>query len=364
MTQPRRILDGATYLITRRALRRYCLFAPDPRITQLFVFALAWCAQTFGVEVHAAILMSTHEHLIVTDIYGVLPMFLQMFHRLVALATKVVRKWEGAVWDHEPPSVVELVTPEAVIQETAYLIANPTAAGLVERACDWPGMTTLIEQLAGGVLEADRPTFFFAASNSQWGERASVTLTLPRMLDGAYTPESFRAAVATEVERLEREAHAKQQERPERAADSEQREEEGDAEQRDDQLEARAKRREQLDVEQRDEPAPMHREQVDASPRKTRRAFAGPERCMRVSPYQRMKGYEEIRGRNPVLAAGRGQTALRLEAIRVLRAFRAAYREALDRWRTGHRDVAFPAGTWMMQRLHAANVAHDLATAA
>ncbi|MDQ3036169.1 MAG: transposase [Myxococcota bacterium] len=308
MTQPRRIREGATFLITRRALRRHCLFAPDPRITQLFIFALAWCAQMFGVEVHAAILMSTHEHLVVTDVRGVLPMFLQMFHRLVALATKVVRKWEGAVWDHEPPSIVELVTPEAIIQEIGYAIANPAAAGLVERAADWPGATTLVEQLAGGVLAADRPTFFFAASNPQWGARASLTLTLPPMLDGLHTPESFRAAVADEVDRIEREARVSQREKG--------------------------------------------------------LAFAGPKRCKRISPYRRMRGYEALRGRNPVLAAGRGQSAVRIEAIRLLRAFRAAYREALDRWRTGYRDVVFPAGTWLMSRLHAAAVSRDFAAAA
>ena len=121
--------------------------------------------------------MSTHEHLVVTDVRGLLPMFLQMHHRLVALATKVVRKWEGAVWDHEPPSVVELLTPEAIIEEIAYAIANPVEAGLVERACDWPGVTTQIAQLAGGILEAERPAFFFAATNPQWGERASAMLT-------------------------------------------------------------------------------------------------------------------------------------------------------------------------------------------
>ncbi|MDQ3031695.1 MAG: transposase [Myxococcota bacterium] len=308
MTQPRRIREGATFLITRRALRRHCLFAPDPRITQLFVFALAWCAQMFGVEIHAAILMSTHEHLVVTDVRGVLPMFLQMFHRLVALATKVVRKWEGPVWDHEPPSIVELVTPEAVIQEIGYAIANPAAAGLVERARDWPGVTTLVEQLAGGVLVAARPTFFFSASNPQWGERASVTLTLPPMLEELYTPESFREAVAAEVERIELEAKAAQREKG--------------------------------------------------------RAFAGPKRCERISPYRRMKGYEPIRDRNPVIAAGRGQSATRIEAIRLLRTFRAAYRDALDRWRTGLREVVFPAGTWAMARLHAAIVERALATAA
>jgi putative transposase len=308
MTQPRHVVKGATYAISRRALRRHCLFAPDPRIAQLFLFALAWCAQHFGVLIHVAVLMSTHEHLVVTDVRRVLPMFLQMHHRLVALATKVVRKWDGAVWDHTPPSVVELLTPEAVVEAIAYAIANPVAAGLVEQASQWPGVTTHVAQLAGGVLEAERPSFYFSASNPQWGDRASVTLTMPPMLEDHYTPESFRDAVAARLDVLESEAHAEQ----------------------------RAKGR----------------------------PFAGPKRCKQISPYRRMKGYEPIRDRNPALAAGRGQTAARLEGIRTLRAFRAAHRAALDRWRHGDRDVVFPAGTWMMSRIHGARVERELATAA
>lgn len=298
MTQPRRIHEGATYLISRRTLRRYCLFAPDLHITQLFLFTLAWCAARFGILVHAAVLMSRHEHLVVTDVTGVLPMFLQMLHRLVALATKVVRKWDGTVWDPEPPSIVELLTPEAIIEKIGYAIANPVEAGLVARASDWPGFITQVADLAGGVLRAARPAFFFDAANSQWGDDVALELTMPPALEGLYTPESFRAAVADDVARREREACIA-----------------------------------------------LHAEG---------RTVAGPERCKRVSPFRRITSYEPIRDRNPTLAAGRGQTAARIAGIRALRAFRAAYRESLDRWRAGVRDVLFPAGTWLMRRLHGA----------
>jgi hypothetical protein len=45
--------------------------------------------------VHCATVMSTHEHLVVTDTRGELPRFLQELHRLLALGIKVLRKWEG-----------------------------------------------------------------------------------------------------------------------------------------------------------------------------------------------------------------------------------------------------------------------------
>ena len=67
MTQPRRVLPGDTVMVTRRTIRRHHLFRPDSAIRQLYVYTLAICARQFGILVHAVTLMSTHEHLIVTD---------------------------------------------------------------------------------------------------------------------------------------------------------------------------------------------------------------------------------------------------------------------------------------------------------
>ena len=116
VTQPRLIEPGGVYLVTRRTLRRYHLFAPDPRMNRIFLYTLAVAATRVGVLVHTAVLMSTHEHLVVSDPEGRLPEFLHYLHRHVALATKVLRKWDGAVWDHESTSVVELRTPAAVAE--------------------------------------------------------------------------------------------------------------------------------------------------------------------------------------------------------------------------------------------------------
>jgi len=105
------VLRGDTSMVMRRTLRRHHLFRPDPAIAQLFLYTLAVCVKEFGVELHALVLMSTHEHLVVTDTNQRLPDFLRRLHRLVALGTKVLRKREGAVWDKEAKAreVFELV---------------------------------------------------------------------------------------------------------------------------------------------------------------------------------------------------------------------------------------------------------------
>lgn len=297
MSQPRVILPGATYLLTRRALRRHMLFRPDSAITRLIIYTLAVSAGRYGIEVHALCAMSTHLHVVVTDTRGVLPRFLQFFHRLVALGTKVIRSWEGAVWDHEATSVVRLMTREAVVEKIAYTLANPVAAGLVERASEWPGAKVLVDELGSGALHATRPEEYFDANNPEWPAEVTLHLSLPP--DFAKEPAgSFRAQVGAHLERTEAQARASA--RPGGAL--------------------------------------------------------GAELAANVSPEARATSSEPLRDRNPTFAVGHGNADAWRRALGAVRAFRAEYRVALEQWRAGVRSVLFPAGTWWMRVLHAVAV--------
>ena len=127
-------------------------------------------AQRFGVVVHAGCLMSTHSHEVVTDIRGVLPRFLQEFHRLLALTTKALRGWPGEVFDKRSTGQHEPLTPEATIEALGYLIANPVEAGAVRYAKDWPGAHTSPRDIGTRVVKAERPTHYFDPDNPDWPE--------------------------------------------------------------------------------------------------------------------------------------------------------------------------------------------------
>jgi REP element-mobilizing transposase RayT len=114
MSHPRLVLPGNTYLVTRRCLRRHFLLRPEYFVNNLFVFLLAVLADKYEILINAFCIVSTHEHLVLTDTLGKLPDFLRDLHRLTALALKVHRKWEGSVWGSEQTSVVHLRTPEAI----------------------------------------------------------------------------------------------------------------------------------------------------------------------------------------------------------------------------------------------------------
>ncbi|WP_437305073.1 transposase [Sorangium sp. So ce388] len=299
MSQPRAIVAGATYLLTRRALRRHLLFRPDAAITQLILYVLAVSANRYGIRVHALCAMSTHLHIVVTDVDGVLPRFLQYFHRLVALGTKALREWDGPVWGHEATSVVRLMTRAAVVEKISYTLANPVGAGLVKRAWQWPGAKVLVGDLGRGVLRARRPDVYFDPSNPAWPEDAAIALTLPPTV-AEHGADDFRREVAAELRRQEAEARST-----------------------------------------------IHRKGI---------RFLGPERVCMVSPGERATSFEPSRRINPTFAVGRGHADARKVAAAAVRAFRTAYRDALERWRAGLRGVLFPAETWWMRVFHHVDV--------
>lgn len=286
------------FMITRRTLHRTHLLQPDAFITQFFLYALAVCAARYGIVVHAAVLMSTHEHLVISDPLGNLSRFMAQLHRLVALGVKIHRKWEGPVWEPEKASVVELMTTQAVIEKLAYVMANPVAAGLVLHAEQWPGLTTLPAQLGSAQFTAKRPKVYFDADNPKWPAEATLQLQMP---DVGLSDDETRAKVALELQWLEQKAYAE--------------------------VKAKGWR------------------------------FLGAERIALLSPYKQATSWEPLRDRNPTFAVGRGQRTAFIHAVKVVRAFRKAYREALSEWRRGVRDVIFPAGTWLMRVLHDARVA-------
>lgn len=300
MSQPREIVPGATYLISRRTLRRHFLLRPDALVTQILIYTLAYSARRFGIQVHALCAMSTHVHLVVTDVEGVLPSFLQFFHRIAAAGTKVLRNWEGSLWDHKHTSVVRLRTDAAVVEKIAYVLANPVAAGLVWQPHAWPGAKTNVSDIGAGELRAARPRFYFDPSNKQWPAEAVLPVTLPPCV-GAEGRKQFVTDLGVELKRQVVAAHEEIRRRGHRVL--------------------------------------------------------GAARAATISPEERATSSEEFGATNPTFATGTKQgRAVRKAAVEAVRVFRAAYRVARDQWRAGVRAVVFPVGTWWLRVFHGACV--------
>jgi REP element-mobilizing transposase RayT len=109
MTVPRLVRPGATYAISRRTEGRRFLLRPDESVTQLFKWVLALTAAEFEVEVHVAVCMSTHFHLVVTVPNANVSEFMHRFDLRMAKALQVLRSFvDGVVWAPGKLSIVEL----------------------------------------------------------------------------------------------------------------------------------------------------------------------------------------------------------------------------------------------------------------
>lgn len=287
------------WALSRRTTRRHFLLTPDePRLVeQAYWYCLAVAAKTHGVLVHAACLMSTHSHEVVTDVRGELPRFLQTFHRLLALSTKALRGWPEEVFNKRSSGAHALLSPEAVVESIAYLVANPVEALAVRYAKDWPGAHTLPRDVGVRTIRVKRPAFYFDPDNPDWPDEIELRLEIPALLQENYGDELARTRIT------------------QRARDRER-----------------------------------------AAWRKAKRSgipFLGAKRVLRLPHTKRAKSYEVFGSLNPQFAAA-GDSRAAACTVRRIRLFNAQYDEALARWTAGNRKVLFPAGTWWMRVCHGA----------
>ncbi len=264
---------------------------------QVYWYCLAYAAKLHGVVVHAACLMSTHSHEVITDVRGEYPKFLHTLHRLIALCTKAYRGWPAEVFDKESTSVHTLLTPEAIIESIAYLIVNPVEAGAVRYARDWPGAHTLSSHVGTRVIRVKRPKHYFDPDNGQWPEELELRMEMPVVLELGYGPELARERIAARVREKQ------------------------------------------------------HRAWNNA--RRSGVSFIGPRRVLKLPHTKRAKSYEVFASLNPQFAAA-GNRAAATEAVKRIRAFNAQYARALAAWTAGDRSACFPQGTWWMRVCHGA----------
>jgi len=290
MTAPRQVLPGTTYLVTRRCSQRQLLLRPSKLTNDLFGFLLAVTAGRFGVQVHAFCVMSNHVHLVLSDPAARLPAFSQFLDSLVARSLNAaLGRWES-FWAPSSYSAVALATPGDVVAKTAYVLANPVAAGLVRHGRHWPGLWSAPDQIGAGELEFRRPEHFFRTDGAM-PDRATLALVTP---PGFASAEEFRLALAGELAAQEEAATA-------------------------------ARAAEGLD-------------------------FLGVDRVLTQPPTAQPAPGEPRRALSPRVACQ--DKWKRIEALGRLVEFLRAYRRAWREWRAGLVGAVFPAGTYLVRVTH------------
>jgi putative transposase len=290
MSLPREVLPGQTYMITRRCTQRQFLMRPDKETNNAFIYCLAEAAARFGIEVLFTAAMSNHHHTGVYDPEGNYPAFLEHFHKLFAKCQNALRgRWEN-FWSSEQTSVVRLVDPGDVVDKMTYALTNPVKDGMVEKAHQWPGISSVGFLLHGAPLVASRPKHFFRTEGPM-PETVMLSFARPKGFEHLSSSE-FGALVLERVRQVE---------------------------------EATALER--------------HRSGSRVMGR----------RAVLAQRWSDRPGSPEPRRKMSPRVAARSKWS-RIEALLRNKAFRDAYLEARARFVDGIRDVLFPAGTYWLRR--------------
>lgn len=276
-------------MVTRRCSERRLFLRPSATTNAIFLYVLAVAARRYNILVHAFCVLSNHCHLIVTDVDGRLPAFMQYLDSLVARAVNAsLGRFEGFWATDGSYSAVEPLDPGDVIAKTAYVLANPVAAVLVRRGAEWPGLWTAPEQIGATTLTARRPKVFFDPKS-----HLPDTVELPLTTPPGFASAEFRTL-----------------------------------------LTAALKDREDT-----------HQREAASSGRR----FLGAARVLAQSPFSRPRPGEPRFEIAPRIAAR--DKWRRIEALSRLKTFLQEYREAWEVRRAGTPAV-FPAGTYLLRLLH------------
>ena len=302
MTLPKRRLPGTAYFLSTVCERHEFRLKPTPQTRAAFAFTLVEAANRHGVDIIAVMQMSSHYHAVVYDRLGTLSEFMRDFHGVMGR----FGSWRDRVentkfWSSQESETVEIGDMDALVECTAYALANPTKDFIVERPEEWVGVMTPVEALGMGRGQVFlRPKDFFDPEGMT-SEGVMLCSDYPHEFEELLPQERFRERVKARVE----------------------------------------------------EYVAAARSEVEAG----RRAFSGVKAAMKVSVWHsarrgtRSEAGPRSKRRRRVAAATQGRIQAMLEQ---LLAFRKAHRLAWEALSRGLRGVIFPAGTWFAWRFYGA----------
>lgn len=294
MTAPKIVRPGDIVFTSARTVQRTFLLRPDKDLTTAVEYLLAHYSAVYGIELYAACLMSTHLHLVYRDVEAEGPNFLRDLHRGVALVVQRIHGWSGAVFSQRPCQV-RIHHEAALIDKIGYVLANPVARNGVVAPEAWPGLWS---GLKFEEKSARRPDRGFSP-RGRLPPASGLRFVLPDVLVSSRGRTGALRALRSAYERHQR----------------------------------------------------LNRARV----RQEGGRFLAPQACRRINPRAQSSAAEPKGSMTPQFATlGSGREGY-LRAVRELREFRRAYREALEHFRKGLRDVLFPAGTFLMRSVLAVN---------
>ena len=295
MSRPIRFIPtpGALVEVTCRALQSRFLFRPGPTLDAIILGALARAQRRYAVRIIAFFFASNHFHLIleVNDARQ-LARFMNLFNSKIAREIGRLTGWREKIFGRRYQAIPISDEPEAQIARLRYVLSHGVKEDLVDRLGDWPGVHCVEALTQGKALEGwwfDRTQEYLARRRGedfgyyQYATRETFELA-PLPCWKHLTPEKRQQLAASLVAEIDAEA---------------------------------ADRRERTGVQALG-PAAILAQSPESRPLKTKKS--------------------------PAPAVHAASRAVRRELRNAYFLFVAAYRNASEKLRAGHRDPPFPTG--------------------
>ena len=136
--------------LSRRERKALQQTPASPEINNIIGACLARANALFPINLIGFLAMSTHVHIEHCDDRGNQPFFMSLFLSLAAREINRHLGREGKVWARRHSASACL--DDTPIGKFAYLHANPCLANLVDRAIDWPGLSSIRAVTQGTAL--------------------------------------------------------------------------------------------------------------------------------------------------------------------------------------------------------------------
>ena len=282
-------------MVTRRVRARQFRLRPSAEINQVLGYITAVLIKRHKVPLYAVCWLSNHYHAVLQDVLGTICDFNRELHSSVARYVNQMHGEQGSLWSEHQTSRVAPQTPDDLIEQIAYTMANPVAAMLVRFGHSWPGLRACWPAPA---KKYRRPRAFFRGKENggDWPDEVELTFSRPPGYDHLNDAE-LNALIQSRIQHHEDEA----------------------------------------------------RQTADAK----RKRFLGRRRILEQRRWH-APTTSERRGISPRIACK--DKRLRIEALQRDRDWYVAYCDARDRFNRGERNVTFPYGTFKMRVLHRVNV--------
>jgi REP element-mobilizing transposase RayT len=131
----------STYHVTSKCVDDQFLWRPSRRTTFLFARVLASTLERYDIGLHAVVVMANHFHLVVRADSTELSRAMQFLKSQLALALNPLLRRQGAMskerFKHQP-----ILDDASFMQLVHYVHANPVRANCVDRAHEWPGLSS------------------------------------------------------------------------------------------------------------------------------------------------------------------------------------------------------------------------------